>query len=86
MNEILQSVLDNNFVVFNEKFKDKLKTKYNTNVETIRTDFNKTVFNETMKINDGSKVVKCKSCGKTLIPSIPIMGACPFCGELLTQD
>lgn len=85
MNEILQSVIDNDFVTFSEKFKTKLKTKYNTGVDEIRSEFNKRVF-ETMKINDGQTVVKCKNCGAVLTPGIPVMGSCPECGVLLTDD
>lgn len=85
MNEILQSVLDSDYVSFNEKFKEKLKTNYDGRVETIKGDVNKTIFKETMKINDGTAVVKCENCGAIMTPGIPMMGACPECGTLLTD-
>lgn len=81
MNEIMQSVLNDDYVTFKEKFKEKLKTKYDIGVEEIKIETGKTIF-ETV-INDGSKVIKCKNCGSVLTPGNPLMGSCPFCGDLI---
>ena len=78
MNEILQSVLDDNFVVFNEKFKDALKTDYDIDVDEIKSEVNKSMF-EVAMVSD--KI--CKNCGKELPISIQGAGSCPFCGELV---
>ena len=43
MNEILQSVLDLDFVIFNEKFKEKLENKYKDENEKIKNKYIKNV-------------------------------------------
>ena len=82
MDEIIKAVVGDDFVTFNEKFKDKIKTAYNERVVPIKEKMNKTLFSE-MAINDGTKTITCKNCGKKQIVNIPVMGSCPFCGALL---
>lgn len=81
MDELLQAVLNDDFVSFNEKFKEKLQDKHTTNVNIINAELGKTIISE-MQINDGRKKLKCKNCGEEYIPGIPVMGSCPKCGAL----
>lgn len=83
MEEILQATLNDDFVVFNERFKDKLKAKYVEKINPIKEKINKNLFFE-MIVNDGKVIEKCKNCGRDLVPGVPVMGSCPYCGDLLT--
>jgi DNA-directed RNA polymerase subunit RPC12/RpoP len=83
MDEIIKAVISDDFVVFNEKFKDKLKDAYLDKTSEIKKELSKTLFTE-MAVNDGSKTIKCKNCGKKIVPGVPVMGSCPYCGSLLT--
>ena len=83
MNELLQAVLDGNFVDFNTKFKDKLEDQYEEKIKIVKDEFGKAVITE-LAVNVGPKKIKCKACGKELPIGIPVMGSCPFCGALVT--
>ena len=83
MKELIKATLDSDFVVFNEKFKDKLKAQYVEKTKAIKDNINKVLFSE-MVVNDGKNIAKCSNCGKSLIPGVPVMGSCPYCGDLLT--
>lgn len=79
MNDIIQAVIDNDFVSFSEKFKVQLKTNYDSGVEQIAIDAKKSIF-ETAMVAD----TVCKNCGKDLPIAIQGPGSCAFCGTVIT--
>ena len=78
MNEIIQAVLDSDFVVFNEKFKNKLEMEYKENFDEITAEAKKSIFEVAMVADK-----LCPTCGKFLPIALQGSGSCIYCGNLI---